>query len=243
MILCIDSGNTRIKWAVHDGAGWGWHGALAQQEVAALPALLATLPKVTAIAAANVAGATAADAIRATGAALGIRPHFVAACAAAGGVSNAYAQPQQLGVDRWCALIGARVLSPRATLVVGLGTATTIDTLTADGVFAGGCILPGFELMRGALASGTAQLALHDGNWQAYPRRTADAIHSGCLEAQAGAIERAFARLAADGAADCLLFGGAAPLVAPLLAIPHRLCSDLVFEGLRRLADDSEATA
>ena len=74
------------------------------------------------------------------------------------------------------------------------GTATTIDSLDAAGTFLGGMILPGLDLMRRALARDTAGLAYADGQYAAQPRCTDDAIVTGCIEAQAGAIERAWTR-------------------------------------------------
>jgi type III pantothenate kinase len=114
------------------------------------------------------------------------------------------------------------------------GTATTVDTLAGDGRFLGGLILPGLDLMRRALARDTAALPLAAGKYSAYPRCTDDAIISGCIEAQAGAIERACARL--DPGALCLLSGGAASTIGEHLKVPHRLIANLVLEGLLRLA-------
>src|SRR5450830_1405989 len=58
---------------------------------------------------------------------------------------------------------------------------------------------------------------------------TDDAILAGCVNAQAGAIERACDQLDAD---LCLLSGGAARYVAPALAVPHRLIDNIVLLGL-----------
>ena len=157
--------------------------------------------------------------------------------AAAGGVVNLYKEPARLGVDRWCALIGARSLVSGPCLVVMAGTATTIDTLDGEGRFCGGLILPGLELMRRSLARDTAALPLAAGRHAPWPRCTDDAITSGCLEAQAGAIERAFARL--PGNASCLLSGGAAGAIAEHLGVPHRQVGNLVLDGLLELAGES----
>lgn len=235
MIVCIDSGNTRIKWAAHDGASWLAAGAAPQADSAALAALPGKLPQPTMVAIANVAGPTAAAAIEAALAPW--REHFlwVSSGVEAGRVRNGYANPGKLGVDRWCALVGARGLVAGSCLVVGAGTATTVDTLAADGRFEGGFIVPGFDLMRASLARNTADLPLADGAYTICPTTTEDAIFSGCLEAQLGVVERAFSRLGSD-AASCLLFGGAAPLLSLHLAIPHRRVENLVLEGLRAIA-------
>jgi type III pantothenate kinase len=237
MILCLDSGNSRIKWALHDGAGWCADGAVLQGEAAALAGLARDWPEPARVLLANVAGAPAAVAIRAALAPWADRFREVASTASGAGVENLYEVPGRLGVDRWCALAGARALASGPCLVVLAGTATTVDALAADGRFLGGLILPGVDLMRRALARDTAALPLAEGRRTDWPRRTEDAIASGCLEAQAGAIERAWRRLGGEG--ECLLAGGAAPLLAPLLGLPLRMVPLLVMEGLLRLGGDA----
>lgn len=234
MIICLDSGNTRIKWGVHDGEQWLAQGALVHAEVDQLAELAMRWPAATRLVLANVAGAAVGERIRAALGPLAGRLQEVRSSAAAGGVVNGYRFPEKLGVDRWCALIGSRSLTQSPTLVVMAGTATTIDTLAADGCFLGGLILPGVELMRESLGKGTAGLLVAAGEYHAYPQCTGDAIHSGVLEAQAGAIERAWGRLSGDKC--CLLAGGNAGLLAPVLAIPHRRVDNLPLEGLKEIA-------
>ncbi|MFZ2853320.1 MAG: type III pantothenate kinase, partial [Rhodocyclaceae bacterium] len=188
----------------------------------------------------NVAGAAVGETLAALlarrhpDAAEMAEPLWLHASAQACGVRNAYERPEQLGADRWAALIGARAQSGGACLVVCAGTATTVDRLDAEGLFCGGLILPGYDLMRGALAGNTAQLPLADGEFRALPRNTMDAIVSGCLHAQAGAIERMFAPIAGEAGALCLLTGGGAARLAPHLAIPLLLNENLILDGLAR---------
>jgi type III pantothenate kinase len=54
------------------------------------------------------------------------------------GVTNGYRNPSQLGCDRFAAAIAGHALAPgQAVIVANCGTATTIDAVTADGVFRG----------------------------------------------------------------------------------------------------------
>lgn len=235
MIICLDSGNTRIKWGVHDGEQWRAQGAVVHADVDQLAELAVRWPATAQLVLANVAGAAAAEQIRAALGPLAGRLQEVRSSAAAGGVVNGYRFPEKLGVDRWCALIGARSLTQLPTLVVMAGTATTIDTLAGDGRFLGGLILPGVDLMRESLGRGTAGLPIAAGEYRTYPQCTEDAIHSGVIDAHAGAIERAYARLA-GGERCCLLAGGNAGLLAPALTIPHRRVDNLPLEGLQVIA-------
>lgn len=235
MIIAIDAGNTRIKWGVRDGNVWIAQGALPTGEAESLARVSAGWPAAR-IVACNVAGDAVGEAIS-----LALAPRFppplwLRSSAEICGVRNGYAQPGQLGADRWAALIGARGLVASACLVVCTGTATTVDWLDASGGFRGGLILPGGDLMRAALARNTAQLPLAEGEFSSAPRNTMDAIVSGCLHAQIGAIERMFCGLAGEPDAVCLLTGGAAPRLAPHLNIPFRLEENLILDGLVRFA-------
>ncbi len=156
MIVCLDSGNTRVKWGVHDGTAWLAQGAVAQADIAQLAGLPGKWPRPDKVMLANVAGPQVASRLAEQLAPWRPCLQEIRPSARAGGVSNCYRSPERLGVDRWCALVGARALHAGAALVVMAGTATTIDTLAADGCFAGGDILPGIGLMRRSLAQGTA---------------------------------------------------------------------------------------
>lgn len=235
MLLCIDAGNTRLKWGLHDGAGWRALGVLdyRQLDAADTPAAwrdagIAWL--------ANVAGDAVGDRLARHFQACGIALRTVVPEAACAGVRNGYRVPAQLGPDRWAALIGARALHRGASLVVCAGTATTVDLLQADGLFAGGIILPGFDMMRRSLAGNTAALPLAQGPFALHPLSTEEAIFSGCLHAQAGAIERMFELLGDRRDASCLLAGGARQALLPLLDIPVRETEHLVLEGLVHVA-------
>jgi type III pantothenate kinase len=238
MILCFDAGNSRLKWGIADSTGWQAQGALEWSRLDELSAQAANWPPQIRSYLASVASPEAEAALaRALPADLPLAR--VPVTAAAGGVINGYDKPESLGVDRWCALIGARTLESRACLVVMAGTATTIDSLDADGRFLGGMILPGLGMMHHALFRGTARLpalSLDANAYAEFPRETQSAIISGCLEAQAGAITRAFHRL--PDAACCLLSGGAAAFLLPLLDFPARTAPYLVLEGMRQLAQE-----
>lgn len=235
-MIAIDAGNTRIKWGVHDGCEWVAHGAFPTSDVARLRELseAAGWPIKSQVVACNVAGDAVEQAIATELMPRFSQPHWLRPSADACGVHNRYEQVERLGADRWAALIGARGQVAMACLVVCAGTATTVDWLDADGIFRGGLILPGVDLMRASLARNTAQLPLGDGAFRAEPRNTLDAIASGCLHAQLGAIERMFAPLASEPGALCLLTGGAAPHLAPHLNIPFRLSDNLILDGLAR---------
>ncbi|MCL2590799.1 MAG: type III pantothenate kinase [Betaproteobacteria bacterium] len=234
MMLLIDAGNSRIKWRL---VGENVHasGSCTHNAPNGLAACIET-PGITRVLGCNVAGSAKGEALAVIVARRGLTLEWISSGAQRCGVHNMYTHPGQLGTDRWAALIGARGYHhSRDVLVVMAGTATTLDILSADGRFTGGHILPGVELMRQALSNGTAQLPLTGGRYRNHPRDTADAIVSGCLHAQAGAIERIFHHMDAPGSV-CLLSGGAADEIEPLLDIPFQRIDNLVLDGLRRIA-------
>jgi type III pantothenate kinase len=241
MLLLIDAGNTRVKWALAQTSApigrWDAHGAVTHADLDTLPQAWQGQPVERAVVS-NVAGAT----LRARLEALlpDVAVEWFASGARRAGVANGYRNPKQLGCDRFAAAIGARALEPgRALIVATCGTATTIDALSAEGVFVGGMILPGLALMASSLARNTAQLPQATPGVAAPPLfadNTDDAIVSGCLSAQAGAIERAVAAHRAD---VCIVSGGAAPWVARALTIAHRIADNIVLAGLHAAALDT----
>ncbi len=239
-VLAIDCGNSRLKWGVHEksqqGTRWLAQGVLAYADLPGLADVLRVQASVTQALVCNVAGDRVGGAVRTALDALGVPQCWLKSQSSQHGVCNLYDDPAQLGADRWAALIGARALHGAACLVVCAGTATTVDVLDDAGNFQGGVILPGIELMRRSLADNTAQLPLVEGRLNLPARNTVDAIVSGCLLAQAGAIERMFEQVRGSDNACCLVSGGAAAQLADLLRLPVRPVDNLVLEGLACIA-------
>jgi type III pantothenate kinase len=229
MILCIDAGNTRLKWGLRDGTAWRAQGALEHADCAQLALQLPAQPQ--RILACNVAGGSVAARIESLAAQLGTPLDWFNSSAACCGVTNGYDIPAQLGADRWAALVGAHALHRGPALVVMAGTATTIDVLDAGGTFRGGLILPGLDLMRAALARNTAGLPEARGSYRDIPANTDDAIVGGILHATLGAIERMARRLPETDFA-VMLSGGAADALAPHIDASLRRVEHLVLEGL-----------
>ena len=159
------------------------------------------------------------------------RPRFA-------GIVIAYAQPQRLGVDRFLAMTAAHAhclqdARRAAALVIGVGTALTVDLLDADGRHHGGRIAPSPALMREALHARAAQLPPVGGDYAEFADDTDAALASGAIGAALGLIERsAHHAQAMLGAAPRLWLhgGGAAMLLPHLDEVRH--APALVLEGL-----------
>ncbi|MBI5006328.1 MAG: type III pantothenate kinase [Nitrosomonadales bacterium] len=240
-MLLLDVGNSRCKWALAQAGAWTHQGVAGNTEWVVLQHAFAALPPPHRILVSNVAGEAMAQRLGAICAAWKCQPEFVTADAECCGVRNGYERAESLGSDRWAALIAAWQRVRGACLVVNCGTATTVDALSAQGEFLGGLILPGVSLMQHSLATNTAQLLAEQGSLQDFPRNTADAIHSGMMQATLGAIRHQFGLLHSRyGDVRCLLGGGAAEIVQPHLDLPLERVDNLVLKGLQVIGE-SEA--
>lgn len=242
MILCIDAGNTRIKWGRWATGGWQAVGHLATAEADQLVTVIAAVP-VDWIGISCVAGdVVRARIVQAIGAPAA-PVHWLQPVAVGHGVTNCYTRPASLGSDRYAAMIGALRQGYAPCVVVSAGTAVTVDALSGRGEFLGGMILPGATLMRRALGQGTAGVAELAGSRQAFPRSTGDAVESGIWAALAGVVEGMAARLAACAGGDVatLLSGGDAAKLAACLPAGGTVIDGLVLEGLVWVARDLDA--
>jgi type III pantothenate kinase len=229
--LLIDAGNSTLKWAVVEAGQWRAQG---RSDYADWAGLRAELTAGIGCLIASVTDPAREQQLAALLDGAGIAPTWLKAETRFADLQNTYLNPQQLGVDRWMGLIAARQRTREPVLVVSVGTAMTVDALAADGVFLGGVIVPGVTLMRQALSQGTAQIADAAGEWQAFPRNTADAVQSGIVAALCGAIRQQHARLAEASHATpiCLLTGGDVAMLLPHLDMPAELVPSLVLEGI-----------
>ena len=233
-ILLLDVGNSRIKWALVQAAEWLAEGVSTHDEAARLLDEWERFPRPAKVVGANVAGDERAEPISAYWLSRDVPVHWACAGRKCAGVRNLYERPEQLGSDRWAALVGARARTGDACLVVSAGTAVTIDAINGAGEFMGGLILPGRRLMQESLASGTHALEDFAGHVVDFPRNTADAASSGIASALACSVQSAWQRLAANAARppSCILTGGDAEWLAGQLQIGAIIAPRLVLEGL-----------
>ncbi len=258
--LLLDAGNSALKWMVVAAGPAGAapaardHGHVAADAggIAALAALLAGAPPVDAAFGCSVADPGLAQALaQALSAVPPIRWLAAQQRFEHGGLhlASGYAEPGQLGADRWHALLAACDLHRgEPLLVVSAGTATTVDAVRADGQHLGGVIAPGVGLMLASLAGGTARLPRV--SWpgegaEHWPDHTAQAIAAGVLDAQLGLIAQRARRFVSAGTVHprLLLTGGqaealAAPLAGALAGLRLELSIEhnLVLRGLYRRA-------
>lgn len=235
-VLLVDVGNSRVKWALVQQPGeWLAEGACPHGEIDSLLGEWDRFAQPQRMIACNVAGEDLMRSLSAYWQSRNVPLCWVRAGSRShSGVSNLYDRPEQLGSDRWAALIGAWQRVRGACLVVSAGTAVTVDALNGRGEFIGGMILPGRQLMQQSLAQGTHALRDFAGNSVEFPRNTADAVSSGIATALACAVQAAYQRLAAAGATppSCIVTGGDAESLSGQLPFGAIIAPRLILEGL-----------
>lgn len=244
MNILVDLGNSRLKWAQQAAGLWRTDAALLNGQANLASLLDSQWRELTAPRQVIVCSVSTPQRLLAleqwVQTRWSVKPHIVHARAEQLGVKNCYRDPQQLGADRWAALIGARGLGASATCIVDCGTAVTVDALSAPGEFLGGVIFPGLRLLRASLAQGTQGIDATDGAAaDCLARSTADGVAAGTFFGLAGAVERLLEeyRRTLGDTMQVLLTGGDAPLLVARLRVATTLVPDLVLKGLARIAE------
>lgn len=183
-----------------------------------------------------------------------VRPRADVVLVAAGDLPLAVdlARPDMVGIDRLLDAVAANVLrSPgRPAVIVDVGTAITVDLVSAAGAFRGGAILPGIAMSARALHEFTDMLPLIDDCELAAPPEplgtaTEPAMRSGLFWGAVGAVRELIARLAEEAGAEPQVFltGGAGPAVAGLLGREARHVPHLTLAGIALAARGPQAAA
>ncbi|MEN4902013.1 type III pantothenate kinase [Luteimonas sp. TWI1437] len=235
-VWLFDLGNTRLKYAPLDGVGIGPVAGTAHAVGGLDPAWIERLPpRIETAVVASVASPALRAVLLDALAARGAQVELARTLPALDGVTIAYADPTRLGVDRFLALLAARAQAASPVVVVGVGTALTIDLLDADGRHLGGRIAPSPTLMREALQRRVAQLPATGGRYLEFASDTDDALASGCEGAAVALVERSLvqAEMRIGVTPDLLLHGGGAADLQPHLP-RAQMRPDLVLAGLAR---------
>jgi type III pantothenate kinase len=199
----------------------------------------------TSVGVVNVAGGELADELTSVvQQRYGLMPQFVCTTARCGDVVNGYEATEQLGTDRWAAIVGAWEEFKSDVCVVDAGTAVTIDLVNGDGAHLGGFILPGLQLMAASLNSDTSDIENYartgssrvmSGDWLGSD--TLSAVQRGAQFALCSTvIEAVRAHRNLQGAKPrVVLTGGDAEQLLSLGDCVAELRPELVLTGLRYL--------
>ena len=164
-----------------------------------------------------------------------------------------YDSPETLGTDRICSAEGAYHLftlkkfikKDQAIISIDLGTATTLNVVTYPGIFSGGIIAPGIELMFRSLNNNTAQLPnVTIGDYKnIIGKTTTEGVASGALHSVAGLIERSLQLIKTEtNAAEVYIYitGGNFENIKRFLTFDYVYEKGLVLYGIKAIYKKSK---
>lgn len=240
MKLLLDIGNSSVNWAVEEKGQFHMDGAFKYDRNnfdKSLQDNLSSLQAPTQVLVANVAGNNIFDSLQNW-----VKQHWQLECWQPGvskkfkQLKNSYNKTQEMGIDRWLAMVAAWEKHQTTLCIVGCGTALTIDTIDAQGNHLGGYIIPGIELMQQALIAKTECINVSTDKHASidYAQGTQAAINNGAFFAATAMIDRAVMDIPkeANVLPKRVIFGGMAGLINPLLKESFEYVPNLVLMGL-----------
>lgn len=243
MTLYVDVGNTALKWRCRrsDGSLLASGGVPHHRDWQVMAERLyeAVGDQVCTLVIASVAGPEAESQLRAAFLSVfGVTPQFYCSPASWNGLTNAYAQPSSLGVDRWLAMIEAWHCSG-ASIVIDCGSAITLDVIDSDGRHGGGYIVPGIAMLAEGLSVGTGLVRAEnvEGANLGPGRSTSECVHHGILLMCVAFVTDAVVALQESLQDTCSIYmtGGDALALRPYLTTQVDVVPDMVLDGLERI--------
>lgn len=168
------------------------------------------------------------------------KPIFIVDINTETGIRNLYLSPLTLGIDRLVTAAAAWHLyrkEGRSVIAVDMGTATTIDLISASGEFVGGIIAPGLQSALLGLLENAPELpkVIIEKAQRLIGRTTAECMSSGAVASQA-AIIRGLADMI-DPQAVVVVTGGMVQIISNWLKERYIIDENLMFKGLKIIYD------
>ncbi len=158
---------------------------------------------------------------------------------------SAYEKPEQLGIDRWLALVATSQLYPNeSVLIIDAGTATTVDYLSPSGQHFGGWILAGINTLFSSIIERTTNVHAKTivAPSLSFGLNTNDNVSNACWAATIGTINVAIeqAKFHCSTLDKIIITGGNAKSLQNLLSEKEiTYIEDLVFYGLKAYIHDN----
>jgi type III pantothenate kinase len=233
MILCIDAGNSRVKWRLTDSGKMLAQGAQLTSEVVEGKNIdFSDIKSLHEVRIASVAGEKIVEQLQEQmHQQFSVPVRLAAVSATLGELSCAYEDPQTLGVDRWLAIAAAHQQYQEPVMVIDAGSAITIDIVGPGGQHVGGYIAPGLRLMHDALWDNTSDVrVVGSGAEQLWlpGKNTQQAVNKGCLLAAVSTIES----LASQFPVRIVITGGDAKILMQAISLNAESHSNLVLDGM-----------
>lgn len=155
------------------------------------------------------------------------------------GITLAVDEPMTVGADRIINTLAASRIYRADCIVVDLGTATTYDCITADGVFLGGVIQPGVRTSAETLFRRTSKLPATElvAPAKTIGTRTEECIRAGIVFGTADALDGIVRRIKKEwprpNVPKVIATGGLAAVIKPYCTEIELVEPDLTLHGLR----------
>lgn len=247
MLICIDIGNSNITIGVFEDEALKFTARLAtdtRRTSDQYAIEIRDIIEIYGIKSADITHAAISSVVPTVGSAIeravnrlfGIRP-VVLGPGVKTGLNIKIDNPAQLGADLAAGAVGALAKYPTPTIVIDMGTASTISVLGKNGEFLGGVIAAGVKLTMDALASRTAQLpsVSIEAPKKTIGTNTADCIKSGLIMGQSAMIDGLITKIERElgEPATVVATGGLAPDVVKYCDHDISIDDNLLLEGLR----------
>ncbi|TRX55232.1 type III pantothenate kinase [Thalassomonas sp. M1454] len=236
MNILIDIGNTRAKYVIENDQRLS---AITNTACINILQELETLTEINSIIIVAVANQSVVDEIAVWAKSQSIKFQQLNTQANTFGIINGYQDYQQMGADRWIAVLGAQALYPNHNLlIVDSGTATTFDVLAASGNHLGGWIVPGVELMINSLFDNTDKVkgVINKVESIEFGLNTNDNVNYGCWAASNALVDYAVLQAKQSGVViDRVIFtGGNGCELKKHCNYKSKLEEQLIFIGMQR---------
>ncbi len=249
MLLVADVGNTETTLGLCEGEVVTDHWRITtdaqrtpDEVLVVLRNLLVTnnvpLGQVTAAAIGSVVPGVTGALVEAAAKLTGSRPVVVDARSELG-ITLAVDEPMTVGADRIINTLAASRIYRADCIVVDLGTATTYDCITSDGVFLGGVIQPGVRTSAETLFRRTSKLPATElvAPARAIGTRTEECIRAGVVFGAADSLDGIVRRIKRDWprpqVPKVIATGGLAAVIRPYCSEIELVEPDLTLHGLR----------
>lgn len=251
MLICIDIGNSNITIGVFEDEALKFTARLAtdtRRTSDQYAIEIRDIIEIYGIKSADVTHAAISSVVPTVGSAIeravnrlfGIKP-VVLGPGVKTGLNIKIDNPAQLGADLAAGAVGALAKYPTPTIIIDMGTASTISVLGKNGEFLGGVIAAGVKLTMDALASRTAQLpsVSIEAPKKTIGTNTADCIKSGLIMGQSAMIDGLITKIERElgEPATVVATGGLAPDVVKYCDHDISIDDNLLLEGLRIIHD------
>jgi type III pantothenate kinase len=256
MLLCIDIGNTNIKFGLFNGERPRAHWRIATnraQLADEYAMLLLDLFASEHVPASDVTGCAISSVVPPlTPAFLEVSKHYlrqepiVVRPGIKTGLSIRTDHPAELGADLIANAVAARQMYGAPTIVIGFGSATTFAAVSAQGDYVGTAIAPGISTGAEALFRFTAQLPQVELTRppHAIGKNTIHSMQSGLIFGFAGLVEELVKRMREElgGQAHVVATGGLAEIIAAETDVIEAVEPDLTLIGLQLISEMTQDT-